>query len=153
MANDYSSLQNQMAGDMSAAATAAALGGGGGRKKIHIRQSELPSLVPNGARVWIEGTAISKLVMGDIICVTLGQGPQLRRFVRLKMTQSDTLLITAYEGFNKKEALPKSSLVGKVVEAEAGGKKWDPNKQNPIARFWGKLTEYGTHKPFGLGSK
>ena len=89
--------------------------------------------------------------MGDIICVNTGKSAQVRRFIKLKMTKSNTALLTAYEGFNKKEALPTSSLVGKVVEVEANGKSWDPNKVNPLTRFWHKLTEYGTHKPFGLG--
>ena len=89
--------------------------------------------------------------MGDIICVNTGKSAQVRRFIKLKMTKSDTLLLTAYEGFDKKEALPKSSLVGRVVEVEAGGQTWNPNKENALKRFWDRLTEYGTHKPFGLG--
>lgn len=149
---DYRELQSQVAGDLSAAAASASLAAGSGRrKKIKLANSELPSVVPAGSTIHLEAVAIGKLVMGDIICVTLGQGPQLRRFVKLKMTASDTLLLTTYEGFNKKEALPKSAIVGRVAEVEAAGKSWDPNKENPLKKFWGKLTEYGTHKPFGLG--
>jgi hypothetical protein len=151
LSKDYRNLHHQIAGDLSAAATSASLAQGARRKKIRLSNSDLPSAIPAGSTISIESVAIGKLVMGDIICVTLGQGPQIRRFLRLKMTKSDTLIMTTHEGLDTKEALPKSALVGRVVEAEAGGAKWNPGKQNPFKRFWSKLTEYGTHKPFGLG--
>lgn len=94
---------------------------------------------------------MGKLNMGDIVCVNLGQGPQVRRFVKLKIAKSDTYILVTYDGFDKKEALPQSALVGRVVEAEVAGKSWDPSAENPLRRFWSRLTEYGTHKPFGLG--
>lgn len=94
---------------------------------------------------------MGKLNMGDIVCVNLGQGPQVRRFVKLKIAKADTYLLTTYDGYSKKEALPLSALVGRVAEAEAAGRTWNPSAENPLQRFWSKLTEYGTHKPFGLG--
>ena len=151
LSKDYNQLRSQIAGDLTAAATSASLAGGSGKKKVRIIDSELPSAIPAGSRVSLESVAFGKLNMGDIICVNTGKSAQVRRFIKLKMTKSDTLLLTAYEGFEKKEALPKSSLVGRVVEVEAGGRTWDPNKESALKRFWDKLTEYGTHKPFGLG--
>jgi len=148
---DYKDLHQQIAGDISAAATSASLTSGGKRKRIRLPKSDLPSIVPPGTAVALENVAIGKLNMGDVICVTLGEGPQVRRFVKLKMTAQDTYLLTAHEGSDKKEALPKSALVGRVAEAELGSRKWDPSKENLLKKFWGKLTEYGTHKPFGLG--
>jgi 3D (Asp-Asp-Asp) domain-containing protein len=149
--NDYKDLQSQIAGDLTAAATSASLAGGSKTRKVSIVKSELPSIIPTGSRVSLESVAFGKLSMGDIICVNMGSSPQVRRFIRLKMTQSSTVLITAYEGFSQKEALPTTSLVGRVVQVDANGKTWDPSKENPLSRFWHKLTEYGTHKPFGLG--
>ena len=153
MNKDYSNLHQSIAGDVTAAATAASLVGGKKRKKLRLRGSDLPSLVPGGSQVCIEAVAVGKLTMGYIICINPGNGeaPQVRRFVKLKITKDDTYLLTASEGVAKKQPLPKSALVGKVVEAEANGKKWDPTQENPLKKFWGKLTEYGTHKPFGIG--
>ena len=151
MANDYSGMRNQIAGDLNAAATAASLSGGGGSKTIKLRESDCPKVVPGNCKITVKSTAFAKLAMGDIICVSLDGKPTIRRFVRLKMTQNDTFLITAYEGFDKKQALPKSSLMGKVTQVEAGGRTWDPGNENLVTKFWNKLTEFGTHKPFGLG--
>ena len=152
LSQDYTKLQSQLAGDVSAAAVAASLADGGKkRKKLRIANSEIPSAVPAGATVAVQQIPMSKLKMGDVLCVNVGNGPQLRRFVKLKIAKSDTYLLTTYDGYSKKEALPNSAVIGKVVEAELGGKKWDPSKENPFRRFWSRLTEYGTHKPFGLG--
>jgi len=151
LSNDYSQLHGQIAGDLTAAATSASLAAGSGRRKLTIRDSQLPSIIPAGAKVSLEQVAFGKLAMGDIICVNTGNQPQVRRFIKLKLTKSNTALLTAYEGFKKKDALPTGSLVGRVVEVEAGGKSWDPNKEGPLKKFWGKLTQYGTHKPFGIG--
>lgn len=140
-----------MAGDVHAAAASASMASGGKNKKFRIVESHLPSDIPHGAEVFVEPVAFGKLSMGDIICVNLNGAAKVRRFVKLKMTTSDTYLLAAYEGYDKKEALPKSSLVGRVVKAEAAGKSWTPGKENILQKFWSKLTEYGTHKPFGLG--
>ena len=136
---------------MSAAATSAAMVGGGVRKKFKLPASDLPSVIPPGSSVSIEAAAMGKLSMGDIICVSKGKAAVVRRFVKLKMTKNDTVLLTAMEGSSEKEMIAKSQLMGKVVKVEAAGKSWDPNNENFVKKFWGKLTEYGTHKPFGLG--
>lgn len=151
LSNDYRALQNQLAGDLTAAATSASLAGGAKSKKVRIIESELPSTIPQGSKVSLEQVAFGKLTMGDIICVNTGSRPQVRRFIKLKMTKNQTALMTACEGSAQKEMLPTSSLVGKVVEVESGGKSWDPNKENFLTKFWQKLTQYGTHKPFGIG--
>ena len=151
LSQDYSKLQSQLAGDLSAAAATAAMADGGKRKKLRVSGSELASAVPAGATVKLEQVAMSKLKMGDILCVNLGQGPELRRFVKLKIAKTDTYLLTANDELSVKEPLPNSAVIGKVVEAEIAGRKWDPSKENPFRRFWSKLTEYGTHKPFGIG--
>ena len=63
------------------------------------------------------------------------------------MTKEDTYLLTAYDGFGKKEALPKGALVGRVVNVTAGGKTFHPLKnENALSGFWGRLTEYGTQR-------
>lgn len=139
-----------MAGDLSAAAVGASLAQGQKRQKIRLTNSELNN-IPNGAALSIEAVAMGKLNMGDIVCVNLGQGPQVRRFVKLKIAKNDTYILVTHDGYDKKDALPQSALVGRVVEAEVAGKTWDPSAENPLRRFWSKLTEYGTHKPFGIG--
>jgi hypothetical protein len=151
LSKDYKDLQSQIAGDLTAAATSASLAGGSKSRKVRIVDSELPSVVPAGSKVSLESVAFGKLAMGDVICVNMGKSPQVRRFIKLKMTHSKTALLTAYEGFDQKEALPTTSLVGRVVQVEAGGRSWNPNKEPFLSRLWHKLTEYGTHKPFGLG--
>ena len=152
MSKDYQALQDELSKDMSAAATSAALASTtGAEQKVLIRKSELKSVVPDNSLVTIQSVVLGKLAMGDIIIVGLDDGPQLRRFVRLKIRNNDSLLLTAYEGYGKKQALPKSCLIGRVVAVEKNGKNWDPTKENPLKKFWNRLTEFGTHKPFGIG--
>jgi hypothetical protein len=151
LSKDYSSLQNELAGDLSAAATAVSLAGGAGTKKVKLVKSDLTALIPDGCVLEVQAVNFTKLQMGDIICVSAGRETSVRRFVKLKMTKADTYILTAYDGFDKKEALPKSCLIGKVVSVQAQGQTYDPRKkEGAFSAFWGKLTEYGTHKAFGL---
>ena len=152
MARDYQALQDELSNDLTAAATTAHLASSSGaQRKILIPKSDLKSIIPDASLATVESTPLGKLVMGNIIVVGLEDGPHLRRFVRMKMRNKDTLLITAFDGFGKKQALPKSSLLGKVIKVENAGKVWDPGKENVVKKFWNRLTEFGTHKPFGLG--
>lgn len=151
VSKDYSELQRELAGDLSAAATSVSLMNKGGTKKVRLVSSDLKALIPDGSTLEIEAVQFTKLAMGDVICISTGRETSVRRFVKLKMTKEDTYLLTAYDGFGKKEALPKGALVGRVVNVIAGGKTFHPLKnENPISGFWGRLTEYGTHKAFGL---
>lgn len=151
VSKDYSALKNELAGDLSAAATSVSLMSKGGTKKVRLVHSNLPRLIPDGATLEVEAVNFTKLAMGDVICVSTGKETSVRRFVKLKMTKEDTYLLTAYDGFGKKEALPKSVLIGRVVNVTAGGQTYHPlNKENPLSGFWGRLTEYGTHKAFGI---
>ncbi len=140
-----------MAGDLNAAATSVSLLNKGGTKKVRLARSDLQRLIPDDSTLEIEAVQFTKLVMGDVICVSTGRETSVRRFVKLKMTKEDTFLLTAYDGFGKKEALPKSVLIGRVVNVTARGQTYHPlKKENPLSAFWGKLTEYGTHKAFGI---
>lgn len=151
VSKDYSALKNELAGDLSAAATSVSLMNKGGTKKVRLVSSDLKGLIPDGATLEIEAVQFTKLAMGDVICISTGRETSVRRFVKLKMTKEDTYLLTAYDGFGKKEALPKGALVGRVVNVTAGGKTFHPLKnENALSGFWGRLTEYGTHKAFGL---
>ncbi len=151
VSKDYNALENKLAGDLNAAATSVALMSGGGTQKVRLKTSHLKSIIPDGAVIQIQSLTFTKLAMGDIICVTKGTETVLRRFVRLKMTNKDTYLETVCEGMEKKELMSKSALVGRVISVTAGGRDFDPHKEeNPFARLWGKMTEYGTHKAFGL---
>ena len=146
LSKDYSALQNEIAGDLSAAATSAS-----GQKKIKLTESDLKSLIPDNSVLEIQPVQFTKLQMGDVICVSSGRNTVVRRYVKLKMTKQGEYLLCAYDGFGKKEALPKSCLIGKVVSVQAQGKTYDPRKaEGAFAGFWGKLTEYGTHKAFGI---
>lgn len=150
---DYTSLQSELAGDLASAAASVSMSTSGGKRQIKLKESALPNLVPSNSVLQVQATKFTDLKMGDVICVSIGREMNVRRFVKLKMTAKDTLLLTAYEGFDKKEALPKGALLGLVVAVNAGGETFDPRKkENPFSKFWGKLTEYGTHKPFGLFS-
>lgn len=151
LSKDYRSLQNELAGDLSAAATSVSLMQKGGTKKLRLVQSDLPHLIPDGAVLEVESINFTKLAMGDVICISTGRETSVRRFIKLKMTSADTYLLTAHKGLNKKEALPKGALVGRVVSVTAGGETFSPlRKENALSAFWGKLTEYGTHKAFGF---
>lgn len=151
MSKDYSALQNEIAGDVSAAATSVSLSSGVGSKRLRLSKSDLIALIPDGAVIEVQAVNFTKLQMGDVICVSAGRETVVRRYVKLKMTKQGEYLLCAYDGFGKKEALPKSSLIGKVVSVQAGGENYDPRKkEGPLAAFWGKLTEYGTHKAFGI---
>lgn len=146
MSKDYRTLQNDLASDLTAAAAVTS-----GARKVKLNKSDLRSLIPDGATVEVQQITFTKLQMGDVILVSSGRETVVRRFVKLKMTKSDTYLLTAYEGFDKKEALAKSCLIGKVVNVQVGDRSYDPVKEEGLFKaFWGKLTEYGTHKAFGL---
>jgi hypothetical protein len=151
VSKNYSNLQNELAGDLTAAATSVSLMGANGTKKVRIGKSHLPRLIPDGATLEVQAVTFTKLQMGDVICVSAGRDTVVRRFVKLKMTKADTYLLTAYDGFTKKEVLPKGALIGKVVSVQAQGRTFDPQKEeNFLTAFWGRLTEYGTHKAFGI---
>lgn len=146
MSKDYSALQNEIAGDLNAAATTAA-----GQKKIKLGNSDLKSLIPDNAVLELQPVQFTKLQMGDVICVSSGRDTVVRRYVKLKMTKQGEYLLCAYDGFGKKEALPKSCLIGRVISVTAQGRTYNPRKEEgAFAAFWGKLTEYGTHKAFGI---
>lgn len=150
VSKDYSAMQSELAGDLNAAAASVTIGAGGS-KKIKLPTSHLPNVIPNGSVIEVQAVNFTKLEMGDFICVTSGRETVVRRFVKLKMTKQDTYILAAYEGFGKKEALAKAALIGKVVSVTAQGRTFDPRKEeNPLRAFWGKLTEYGTHKAFGV---
>lgn len=132
-------------------AVAATSMGAGSSRKVRLPESDVPSLVPSGSTLEVSSVKFCDLKMGDLICVQVGGSFNIRRFVKVKMTKKDTYLLTAREGFDKKEALPRNSLMGRVDSATHRGQKIDPNSQeNFLTKFWGKLSEYGTHKPFGI---
>jgi hypothetical protein len=151
LSKDYSALQHEMAGDLKAAETSVSMHNSSGSKRVKLPTSHLKALIPDGCVIEIQSINFTKLQMGDVICVSSGRETLVRRFVKLKMTKQGEYLLTAYDGSGKKEALPKSCLLGKVVNVNANGQNYDPRKkENPISAFWGKLTEYGTHKAFGI---
>lgn len=150
LSKDYSHLKKELAGDLSAAATSVSLSSSGVRK-VKLPTSHLRSLIPDGAVLEVQTIKFTKLQMGDVICVSTGRETMVRRYVKLKMTKNGEYLLTAYDNCGKKEALPKTALLGKVVSVQANGRTFDPRKEeNPLSAFWGKLTEYGTHKAFGI---
>lgn len=125
--------------------------GGAKNQKLPIQESDLPSLIPSGSRAKVSTVKFSDLKMGDVICVRIGSTLAVRRFVKTKIAKNDTYLLTAREGFDKKEALLRSALIGRVDSVEFGGQTIDPGVQeNSLKKFWGMLTEYGTHKVFGI---
>ncbi len=137
--------------ELRAAATAASLSSTGTTKHLQIQDSDVPSLVPNNAFIKVTSTKLQDLKMGDLVCVRAGGSYSVRRFVKVKHAASQTLVLTAREGYGKKEPITRASLLGKVEAISVGGKAVDPLKNEGILKsFWGKLTEYGTHKPFGL---
>lgn len=146
------SFPTNLAEELSAAATAASMTSSGTTRHIQLADSELPSLVPSGSLLKVRATKFSVLNMGDLICVRVNGAFAVRRFVKTKFTNSDTYILVAHEGNTEKEVLPRNCLLGKIEAINAGGKTYNPlASEGPIKRFWGKLTEYGTHKPFGLG--
>ena len=125
--------------------------GGAKSQRVRMQESDVPSLVPSGASLKVSTVRFQDLKMGDLICVRIGSRLAVRRFVKTKIAKSDTYLLTAREGFGKKEALLRSSLIGRIDGVEFQGLKYDPSKQeNVLKKFWGMLTEYGTHKAFGV---
>jgi hypothetical protein len=138
--------------EMKAAVTTASLGDKGKTRRIMLMDSNLPSIVPSQSLLKVRSVKFQELKMGDVVCVRIGSEFWVRRFVKAKMTRNNTLLLVAQEGYDKKEPLPLNALLGKVDEVEHGGRAFDPlGKENFLQSLWGKLTEYGTHKPFGLG--
>jgi hypothetical protein len=143
--------QPSVSQELRIAATAASMSDLGSTRQVRLNESELPSLIPSGAILNVKAVKFSELKMGDLICVRVGSTLVVRRFVKTKMTRSNTFLLTAKEGFDKKEAIARTSLIGKVEKVCCGGTSYDPaQREGILTQFWGKLTEYGTHKPFGI---
>ncbi len=137
--------------ELMAASTAASLSFKDATRQLRLVNSDLPSLIPSGSSLRIRSAKFSELKMGDLIGVRIGSELAVRRFVKTKMTKSDTLLLTAKEGLKKKEPLSRTCLLGKIEKVTCGGRSYNPAQaENILQQFWGKLTEYGTHKPFGL---
>lgn len=148
MSKDYSALQNQLKGDFAAAATLANNGSG---RRIKVMKSDLNVLVPVGSTVEIEPITITKLQMGDVVCISSAKEVVLRRFIRLKMTNANTYMVLAHANSKEKEQALNSALIGKVVNVNLKGENYDPSKkENFVQALWGRLTEYGTHKAFGF---
>ena len=140
-----------LAAEMRAAATTASMVDTGSSRKVMLVDSDLPKLIPSQSLLKVRSVKFNNLKMGDIICVRVGSEFRVRRFIKPKITRSQTLLLTAKEDCPEKEPLPQSCLLGKVESVEFGGKSFDPAKRESLLKgFWGKLTEYGTHKPFGI---
>lgn len=145
------SLSDQIAQELSAATTAASMSSSGTTRHIKIEESDLPSLIPDASLIRVKPCKFGGLKMGDLICIRTGSTFAVRRFVKTKMMGPKTLLLTVREGFAKKEALPTGCLLGKIEAVNSGESSYDPLQTTGLwQRFWGMLTEYGTHKPFGL---
>lgn len=137
--------------ELRTAVTASSMGMVGTKKRIRLLESDVPSLAPSGSALEVEVVKFSNLRMGDLICVQIGRSIRVRRFVKAKMTQKDTYLLTAHEYQDKKEALPRTCLMGRVRSVNHRGQTYDPAKQESfLTKLRGKLTEYGTHRPFGI---
>lgn len=137
--------------ELKAAVTTASLGGQGKTNDVMLMESHLPTLVPSQSLLKVRSVKFEQLKMGDIVCIRVGSSFRVRRYVKRKMTPSRTFLLVAADGLDKKEPIPPSALIGRVDSVEHGGRVFDPHKkENFFKSFWGKLTEYGTHKPFGI---
>lgn len=151
MANTDTADRATLVAELRAAATTASMTDTGKTRNVHLLDSDLPDLIPSQSLLKVRSVKFTNLRMGDIICVRVGSSFQVRRFVKTKITRSHTLLLTAKGNSDKKEPIPQSALLGKVESVEYGGRTFDPTKsENLLKKFWGKLTEYGTHRPFGL---
>jgi hypothetical protein len=145
------SLNTLLAGEVSAAAKVASMVTAGKTRKFRLGESDIPSLIPSGAAVTVQSVKLSDLKMGDMICVRVGTTIAVRRFVKIKVTTSHILLLTAHENADKKEPLAKSNLLGRVESVTSAGNTFSPLKrEGTFRKLWGMLTEFGTHKPFGL---
>ncbi|MFA5504789.1 MAG: hypothetical protein WC314_18970 [Vulcanimicrobiota bacterium] len=140
-----------LAQELQVAVTTASLGDKGKTRRVMLVESNLPSIIPSQSLLKVRSLKFQELKKGDIICVRIGSGFWVRRFIKSKMTRDNTLLLVAQEGFDKKESIPMNALLGKVDEVEHNGRAFDPLAgENFLKSFWGKLTEYGTHKAFGF---
>ena len=114
-------------------------------------ESDLPGLVPSQSLLKVRSVKFVELKRGDIICVRVGSNFRIRRFVKSKITRTTTLLLTVKEGEDQKDPIPLNALLGKVDSVEVGGRVFDPLKEESFLQsLWGKLSEYGTHRPFGV---
>jgi phage pi2 protein 07 len=137
--------------ELRAAVTTASMGDRGKARNVMLVESDLPTLVPSKSLLKVRSVKFKDLKMGDIICIRVGADFKVRRFVKTKITRADTLLLVAQEGFDKKEPIPLNAYLGKVDAVEIGGCVFDPTKNESFwQNFMGKLTEFGTHKPFGI---
>lgn len=150
IAKNQERLSQALKDELTAAATAACLSSGNARH-VRIGESDLPSLIPSRSLLKVNPIKFSELKMGDLICVRVGNDIAVRRFIKSRITAAHTLLLTALEGSEEKDQVTRPCFLGRVEAVNAGKKSYDPlAKEGMIRRFWGKFTEYGTHKPFGL---
>lgn len=142
-------LSQTLKEELNAAAMTASLSSGNARH-VRIGESDLPSLIPSRSLLKVSPVKFGELKMGDLICVRMGNNIVVRRYIKSRITKSSALLLAAREGSTSKDEVRRACFLGKIEAVNAGKKSYDPTaKEGALRRFWGKFTEYGTHKPFG----
>ncbi len=114
-------------------------------RRLKVAKSDLPSQIPDGARVSVEPASFFKLRAGDYVVIRSRDGIALRRFVRSHIGPFTTLELATEHGTEK---LPVKALMGRIIEVEAAGQKFDPNPTNWFSSMANRLTACGTRAPF-----
>lgn len=137
--------------EVRAAVTTASMGETGKTRRVLLKESDLPTLVPSQSLLKVRSIKFKELRKGDVLLVRIGTEFRVRRYVKSKMTRDDTLLFVVSEGSAEKESMPLNSLLGKVAKVEVGGRVFDPGKtESFLQALQGKLTDFGTRKFLGV---
>lgn len=113
-----------------------------GERKLVVHRSDLPSAVPDGAKVRVHAVNHMNLKAGDFLVVRTEEGIGLRRFVKMNIGRRNTTLVVATE--TSTEEVKVRSLVGRVSLVEAGGRGFDPNPKSWFSSVAMRLTRCGT---------
>ncbi len=127
MPPDYKDLQNLMENELSTLGSAESKSATSSRM-ITLELSEFSAL-PAGTKARLERVEADKLQPGDYILVNATLAPELRRFVSLQ----ESRLVVA-NGSRSRELVPSTRLLGRIAEAESGGKMVDPNPKGLLQR-------------------
>ena len=147
---DYEKFNKSATGDISQAAfQALALDDKTARSKVRIKESCIPSLIPNNALLEIEKVAFHNLKFGDFVFVRDNKDFVVRRFLSFEVRGPSEIVVHVVNQKSKKaEQFRETAINGRIYRVEADRKVYDPvKKENVFVRFMNRLTHFGTSRP------
>ena len=149
MSHDYRGFQDKIGADMATASASAAGMERTGSSRVRLRNSDLETLVPSGASIEFQPTGCHKLKFGDIVLVRQNKEFVLRRFVSFHIGKGGGAIVSLAKARPPLvEQFQDTMLVGRVMNVEARGQRYDPHKKESLGTRWrNEWTCFGTSSP------